>query len=184
MKNINTLHNKSAALNIAKAITLALLILSCISFIGCGKTDEVGTANVELEIQWLKDDDIGVRQMATMALADKKDPSSVGPLIATLKDNNKSVRCGAAWALGEIKDVRAIAPLIDALDDNNTSVRREAASALGEIGTPAVESLIAALKDNSNSVRQYAAAVLGMIKDPRAVGPLIAELKEADRGAR
>ncbi len=52
MKNINT---KFAALNLVKAAMIVLLILSCISFAGCGKTDEVDTDKVGTLIQWFGD---------------------------------------------------------------------------------------------------------------------------------
>lgn len=47
-----------------------------------------------------------------------------------------------------------------------------------EIGGPAVESLIPVLKDKHSRVRSEAAVVLGNIKDPRAVEPLIAAIKD------
>ena len=59
------LHSKFVALNLVKAAMIALLILSCMSFIGCGKTDEVDADKVVTLIQWLKNNDSGIRQMAT-----------------------------------------------------------------------------------------------------------------------
>jgi hypothetical protein len=79
MKNIDT-----AALNFVKAAMIALLILSCISFAGCGKTDEVDTDKVSTLIQWLKDEDRSVRQLATEELGEIKDARAVKPLIACL----------------------------------------------------------------------------------------------------
>ena len=49
-----------------------------------------------------------VRQAATMALGELKDPRAVEPLIAALKDSDKNVRWEAANALGEIKDPRSV----------------------------------------------------------------------------
>ena len=43
------LHSKFAALSLVKAAMVALLILSCISFVGCGKTDEDKTDEVETD---------------------------------------------------------------------------------------------------------------------------------------
>ena len=79
MKNINT-------------SMIVLLILSCISFVGCGKTDEVDTDKVDTLIQWLKDNDKNVRQLAAEEMGEIKDTRAVEPLIAALKDNDRSVR--------------------------------------------------------------------------------------------
>ena len=127
MKNINT---KFAALNLVKASMIVLLILSCISFAGCGKTDEVDTDKVGTLIQWLKDEDKSVRVLAAEELGEIKDTRAVEPLIAALRDNNSTVRWSAAEALGKIKDARAVGPLIDALEDDDNGVRREAIKAL------------------------------------------------------
>ena len=125
MKSINT---KFAALNLVKAAMIALLILSCISFAGCGKTDEeVDTDKVGTLIQWLKDEDNSIRVLAAEELGEIKDTRAVEPLIAALQDNDRSVRSSAAVALGEIKDARAVGPLIAELKDDDISVQHDAA---------------------------------------------------------
>jgi HEAT repeat protein len=107
------------------------------------------------------------------------------PLIAALKDRDKDVRKAAAQALGKIGDPRAVEPLIPALSDKDNDVRSVTAEALGNIGaqlqdatlrTRVVEQLIEALKESG--VRHKAAVALGKIGDTRAVGPLIASLKD------
>jgi len=157
------LHNKLTVLNLVKSAMITLLILSCLSFVGCGKTnkdktDEGTTDKVVTLIQWLKDKDRSVRQMAAEQLGERKEVRAVAPLITALKDNNRTVRQSAAEALGEIKDARSIEPLVVALKDNHKSVRWSAAGALGEIGSPAVESLISELKavtvESDNMQRQ------------------------------
>ena len=127
------LHSKFAALNLVKAAMIALLILSCIPFVGCGKADKKAD-EVDMLIQRLKDKNEGVRRMAAVALGEIKDTRAVEPLIAALKDNDRSVRWSAAEALGNIKDARAVEPLIAALKDDDIGVRREAAGALEKIG--------------------------------------------------
>jgi len=132
-KGVNImLHSKFVALNLVKAAVIALLILSCIPFVGCGKADKKAD-EVDMLIQGLKDKNEGVRRMAAVALGEIKDTRAVEPLIAALKDNNRSVRWSAAEALGKIKDERAVGPLIDALEDVDNGVRREAIKALEEI---------------------------------------------------
>src|ERR1051326_6954012 len=54
------------------------------------------------------------RVQQVRALAEKKEPGVVEPLIATLSDKDPLVRTEAAKALGEIKDNRAVEPLIGA----------------------------------------------------------------------
>jgi HEAT repeat protein len=100
--------------------------------------------------------------------------------VATLQDfnGNKSDRVAAVQALGNTKDPRTVAPLITALSDWDMDVWIAAETALGEIGAPAVEPLIAALKDVNSPIRVQAARTLGYTKDPRAVEPLIATMKD------
>ena len=133
-KGVNImLHSKFVALNIFNAEMIALLILSCIPFVGCGKADKKAD-EVDILIQRLKDKNEGVRRMAAVALGEIKDTRAVEPLIAALKDNDRSVRWNAAGALGKISDTRAVEPLIAALKDDDIGVRREAAGALEKIG--------------------------------------------------
>jgi len=51
---------------------------------------------------------------------------------------------------------------------------------LGKIGSPAVETLSEALKDQTWTDRAVAAQALGESKDPRALEPLIAALRDPD----
>ena len=130
--------------------------------------------------------DKGVRQAAAEALV-KIGAPAVEPLIAALKDKDSDVRYAAAKALGEIKDPRAVEPLIAVPKDYYSGVRYAVTEALVKIGAPAMEPLIAALKDKDSKdsdVRQAAAEALGEIKDPRAVEPLIAALKDEDSDVR
>jgi HEAT repeat protein len=102
----------------------------------------------------------------------------VGPLIAALHDDSWGVRGVAAGALADIGDARAVDPLGDTLRDADLGVREAAADALVRIGTPAFEPLAAALQDESWDVRRTAARALGQIRDTRAVGPLVAALRD------
>ena len=134
---------------------------------------------VEPLIAALEDEELRVRAAAAEALV-KIGAPAVEPLIAALEDEELRVRAAAAEALGQIGDARAVAPLIAALKDTDKYVRKAATEALGKIGAPAVESLSAALKDTDKYVRKAAAYALGEIKDPRAVEPLIAALRDSD----
>ena len=109
----------------------------------------------------------------TEALGKIKDPRAVEPLIAIMNDKANYFMCreDAAKALGKIKDPHVIEPLIAAFADFNVS--EDAEDALVEIGTTAVQPLIEAL-DHENI---YVPSALGRIRDPRAITPLIAILK-------
>ena len=48
----------------------------------------------------------------------------------------------------------------------------------------AVAEQIAALKDEDWAIREEAAMALGTFRDPRAVGPLVCLLRDADRAVR
>ena len=121
-----------------------------------------------------------IRQRASYALGEIKDPKAVDPLIQCLQDDQASVRRSTASALGEIGDPKAAEQLTQSLKDKDVDVRQFAAAALGEIGdTRAVEPLIQTLKDDLEwVVRSNAAAALGEIGDTRAVEPLIQTLKD------
>ena len=142
------LHSKFVALNLVKAAMIALLILSCIPFVGCGKADKKAD-EVDMLIQRLKDKNEGVRRMAAMALGEIKDTRAVEPLIAELKDVDSGARLDAARALGKINDTRALEPLIAELKDDDIGVSREAARALEKIGG---HSLIKSLKDSKEQL--------------------------------
>ena len=145
-----------------------------------------------------------LRWRAASRLGEIGDPRAVEPLIAVLRgkdqddDDEADVRRHAAGALSQIGDPRAIEPLIAALKDPHALMRWEAGEALVRIGAPAVEPLIGALKDQhevqrwmvvgqpgsgerkavTQTIRWDAARALGRIGDPRAIGPLIAALKD------
>src|SRR5271157_1077577 len=75
--------------------------------------------------------------------------------------------------------------LIDNLQSSGQTEDMHPVTTLSKIGTPAVEPLIRALKYRKDSnVRINVARVLGKIKDPRAVEPLIAALKDTDGTVR
>ena len=94
----------------------------------------------------------------------------------------------AALSLARIdQGRRAVPPLLEILTDKRWVVRANAVRALGEAfrawrpqevrSASALEPLMVVLKDKHPRVRQYAARVLGMLRDPHAVPPLLALLK-------
>jgi hypothetical protein len=148
----------------------------------------------------------GVREAAARALGEIGDERAVEPLIAALKDEVWSGGKAAAEALERI-GTPAVDPLIAALKDLDYSVYQTAiAEVLGRIGdAQAMKPLIAALR--TKKTRQAAVRALdGLGWQPDrseagaaywiakrdwdrcveigtlAVGPLIAALKDEDRG--
>jgi len=94
----------------------------------------MGKPAVEPLIQFLKDDNKGIREGVAWALGEIGDTRAVEPLIRALNDEDENVQKEAAWALGEIGDTRAVEPLSQALKDNVKNVRDKASEALKKIG--------------------------------------------------
>ncbi len=129
----------------------------------------------------LKDPQPGVRVQAVAALGRMRDGRAFEPLAGALRgDGEGAVRLQAARALGELRDARAVQPLVVVLGDDSPDIRSAAVQALGGIGRPASDALQAALGDKDARRRQYAAQALGEIRDPRAIAPLIAIMKDQD----
>jgi len=148
-----------------------------------------------------------VREAAAKALGEIGDHRALEPLINALEDKVLSGGEAAAEALERI-GTPAVEPLIDALKDQDWSIRQAAAEVLGHIGdVQAVKPLIAALKDKK--ARRAAIKALDKIGwipnkgeagaaywiakgdwdrcveiGTLAVDPLIAALKDEDRGIR
>ena len=130
---------------------------------------------VEPLIASLNDQDSSVRLKVTASLQKIADPRAVEPLIAELQSPDLRLRAAAAHALGDIRDPRAIEPLIAELRNGHWEARND----LGKIGLPAVEPLIAAIGESGPRAAGRAAAIaLSQFTDPRAVDPLISELKD------
>lgn len=106
---------------------------------------------------------------------------SVGPLIKILKDKDNNIRIDVLSALGATKDPNAFRSLLTALSDNNKKVRETARKALVEIGAPVLEFLIAALREGSPASQAEIIPLLGEINDIRAVEPIRAWSKSADK---
>lgn len=128
----------------------------------------------------LRDSSVDVRYKAAKALGRVGALRAVKDLIRVLKDRDSGVRYNAAKALGIIKDPRAVAGLIKLLKDRNLGVRYCAVKALKAIGKPTVKPLIKFLGSENSDMRYSAAVVLGEVKDPRAIEPLLALLKDDD----
>ena len=144
-----------------------------------------GAQAVDPLVAALNDSDEEVRWCAATALGSIKDPRAVPPLIAALKDADFFMMPALITALGDIGDSRAAGPLLQAAKNTTMSDAKWALSnALVKLGAPAIDALAAALNDPDPGVRLYAVTALAGIKDPHAVPPLIAALKDADNDVK
>ena len=126
-----------------------------------------------------------VRVNAAEALGKTKDLRALEPLTRALKDKDWHLRRAALSVADVIRDPRVLRPLlVDALQDKEWRVRERAAAAavtLGKLKDPAVlELLTTVLHDGHPNVRAGATRSLAELKDPRAVPPLAAALREDD----
>jgi HEAT repeat protein len=109
-------------------------------------------------------------------------------LRAMIAEGDADTQVRAALALVEAGDPGAFEPLLKRVPDAEPDVRATAVRALGQAGDRrAVPVLIPLLKDEKKagvdrSTWFFAAEALGALKDPRAVGPLVEMMKEADPG--
>lgn len=142
---------------------------------------KLGPDAVEPLMGALRDQDMGVRCRACMALGGLRDTRAVEPLLATLQDGESAVRAEAAYALGQIGDSRAVPALISALNDpERLNVARKAAWALGQLGADALPPLLESLRSQDRDARLSAASALGQLGDKRAVPALVEALHDAD----
>ncbi|HOT94131.1 MAG TPA: HEAT repeat domain-containing protein [Methanoregulaceae archaeon] len=101
---------------------------------------------------------------------------SVAELVQRLVQGTTYEMLDAAEAIGRTgeKGVEAVAPI---LKSGDREARWRAAVALERIGAPAVDTLVSAARDSDFLVRVPAIWALEQIGDPRAVEPLIENLK-------
>ncbi len=175
---------------IKRSFVATLLMGFCV--LGCAPSGYGQDNNVAQLISQLKTRDDRARQNAIDALIAIGMPA-VEPLIAFLnapghpsEDLAGNAEWGASEALGGIKDPRVVELLVAAVDRKNFYF---ISHALSTIGAPAVEPLIAAVRDPRAGSRggrfyddRFSVAQLGLqdMKDPGAVDPLIAALKDTD----
>jgi HEAT repeat protein len=120
---------------------------------------------VDILLEFIDDEDEGVRSGVVEALGHLRNPKCVDALIRKLNDESQYVRWRSAEALGMIKDKRAVEPLISALSDESEYVRWKSAEALGEIGdSRAIEPLLRCMEDESEYVRWASAEALWKIR--------------------
>ena len=115
-------------------------------------------------------------------LGETRDPRAVKPLIDLLEHGDWFFRRHVATALAQIGTHKAVESLAAALEDKNEDQASGVLWALWLAPTsadygPVVEPLIPLLKSEDNNIRNWAANALGRSRDPRAVAPLLAAIR-------
>lgn len=95
--------------------------------------EELPLSLLDLHTKRLQNKDWMVRNKATIALGELKDPNTINLLIQAINDENSNVRISAARALGDIGGPRALDALTRAKEDESRLVRRAAGSALKKL---------------------------------------------------
>lgn len=119
---------------------------------------------LELLIEFTKDEDARSRATAIAGLAKLADPRGFAPVLVALFDPVDEVRVTAATALGVYKDERAFEPLVSCLNDPCEQVAVNCVWALGQLsgarpGRQLVD--IALDEDASAPVRTAAVTAIG-----------------------
>ncbi|GAB4342411.1 MAG: HEAT repeat domain-containing protein [Cyanophyceae cyanobacterium] len=109
---------------------------------------------------------------AVRALAARRDPEAIGPLMAALGYNNPGAAVAAVEGLVQLGEA-AVQPMLDRLDGYNYTARSWALRALSQIADPrALEILLAAAEtDFAPSVRRAAVKGLGFLRWERLDRP-------------
>ncbi len=135
---------------------------------------ERGKRGVELLRKYVKDDpDDRVREKATFAFSQSKEPEALKDLIGMARhDQSPHVRGQAIFWLAQIGGRKEAAQITQAIeDDPETDVKKKAVFALSQMhDEEAVSRLISLARTNKNPVvRKQAIFWLGQSHDPRAL---------------
>ena len=140
-------------------------------------------AAVPALIRAMRDKASDVALSAIGALITIEDPRGAEPAEALLKDTaaDSALRKSAAYLLGCLRDSSSLFTLMRMLsdEDQDQDVRAACVRAIGFIGDKSASDAVAAcLEDASPWVRWEAAEALACLNDIRALGPLIATLRD------
>jgi HEAT repeat protein len=134
--------------------------------------------------------DPGVGESAARALVQIGEPAAVAPLLARLRGAAADIadqhEChNTAWALGLLGGEQAIAPLLGVLRESRTKIVRDCVvRALGWIGSGALEPRLELLFTEVTELRWWAVKALGLLGSERAVGLLVAALRDENSEVR
>ena len=121
-----------------------------------------------------------MRRRVVDDLGRSRAPAAIAPLLLAVADEIWSVRQAASDHLAGFDPTTLLPALETALRDHDNATMRNAAMEIYvRLGAAATPALIALLTDADDEVRTFAAVMLGTLREQRAVGPLIATLRDA-----
>lgn len=126
--------------------------------------EDFGGQSTEQLLEFLKHDDMRVRQNAQFELAARDDTESLRQ--AAVQTGHQLKRIHGIWGLSQIgrRSPDAVQPLISLLDDDDAEVRAQAAKMLGDVRyEPGADALTSLLDDEQERVRYFATEALGRL---------------------
>ncbi|MHA1683559.1 MAG: HEAT repeat domain-containing protein [Promethearchaeota archaeon] len=150
----------------------------CLEILG-----EIGNKNaVPHMVPYLHDANPLVRETCAYALGQIGDKQAVMYLIAILRDPEYTVRENVAGALARIGDARAIDALVGNATCDDPEIRLSVMPALTAFpeNEKIIDALVKGMEDDVSQVRFPAIIAFNKIKSPKAIEPLIDNLKSED----
>ena len=143
-----------------------------------------GHAVVDLLVEQLDSEDIGVRAAAVSALGRIRDRRAI-PLLTSLLGRDEELTIPLLGALTSIGDPSALDRMFDLLNTSDAAVRRGVVSALNALGTAEMVHRVIPLLDNDNpGVREAAVRVSGYFGYPECVDSLFERCGDSDESVR
>jgi HEAT repeat protein len=143
-----------------------------------------GHSVVDLLIEQLGSDDIGVRISAVSALGRIRDKRAT-PALASLLGRDEELTIPVLGALTSIRDPEALDSVFNLLPTPDAAVRRGVVSALNALGSPEmVYRVIPLLEHPDPGVREAAVRISGYFGYPECVDSLFARCEDADENVR
>jgi len=125
-----------------------------------------------------------VRVLVTEILGSIADPRALESLTEGLADSDRRVRLAAIAAIGRLNSQAAFARLLEALESGDSEFADIAARSLVNAGALVSQHIIDLLRVSNPELRARAARILGQIREPLALRPLVAALKDSDEWVR
>jgi len=123
--------------------------------------DALKGATQDRAVEFLKNEDPGVRASACVVLQELPDERAVEPCLKLLEDEDPRVRASACAVLQELSDKRAVEPCLKLLEDEDPRVRASACFVLQRVPDErAVEPCLKLLEDEDPRVRASACGLV------------------------
>lgn len=137
--------------------------------------------DAEMLLQFVKSEDMILRQMSTSAVMNIADSSIVPRVVELLMEDSVNLRRAAVDILNGLKDPKTAGALVKALKDGDWWVREIATDALSSLGGEKISSMIMGLlNDGDEYVRRSAVEFFCRVKDDAAFELLVGLLDDKD----